>query len=144
MLERVLVFETGHRADVARALRAERTNAAGFRVAAIDFLKISNRDAGQQAPTPTRPLGVAQAAVSAQDVGFWPAAQPRPAPPGRALPSAPFTRGVNFGRRSGAHCLTRNVTGQIPADEWAGVTESDRWCRWRDGSAWARGARFCR
>src|SRR5271165_2415191 len=30
-----------------------------------------------------------------------PAAQPRPAPPGRALPSAPFTRGVNFGRRSG-------------------------------------------
>src|SRR5271166_3186440 len=30
-----------------------------------------------------------------------PAAQPRPAPPGRALPSAPFTRGVNFERRSG-------------------------------------------
>ena len=28
MLERVLVFETGHRADVARALRAERTKAA--------------------------------------------------------------------------------------------------------------------
>src|SRR5208337_5584495 len=25
----------------------------------------------QEAPTPTRPLGVAQAAVAAQDVGFW-------------------------------------------------------------------------
>src|SRR5208337_2395769 len=70
MLECVLVFETGHRADVARALRAERTNAAGFRVAVIDFLKISNRDADRRRPL-TRPLGVAQAAVSAQDVGFW-------------------------------------------------------------------------
>src|SRR5271165_6904691 len=52
MLERVLVFETGHRADVARALRAERTNAAGFRVAVIDFLKISNRDADSRRPLP--------------------------------------------------------------------------------------------
>src|SRR5271157_1716173 len=52
MLERVLVFETGHRSDVARALRAERTNAAGFRVAVIDFLKIPNRDAGRRHPLP--------------------------------------------------------------------------------------------
>src|SRR5208283_4230573 len=29
------------------------------------------------------------------------AALGRPAPPARALPSEPFTRGVNFGRRSG-------------------------------------------
>src|SRR5271165_4448560 len=52
MLERVLVFETGHRADVARTLSAERTNAAGFRVAVIDFLKISNRDADRRRPLP--------------------------------------------------------------------------------------------
>jgi hypothetical protein len=50
-------------------------------------------------------------------------------------------RGVEEAR---PHCLTRDVTGQIPADEWAGVTESGRWRRWRDRSAWARGARFCR
>ena len=31
-----------------------------------------------------------------------PAAQPRPAPPGRALPSVHDIRGVNFGRRSGS------------------------------------------
>jgi DNA polymerase-3 subunit epsilon len=29
------------------------------------------------------------------------------------------------------------------ADDWGGVTESCRWRRWRDGSAWARGARWC-
>ena len=40
-----------------------------------------------------------------------------------------------------AHCLIRNVTGQVPADDWGGDTESGRCRRWRDGSAWARGAR---
>ena len=36
---------------------------------------------------------------------------------------------------AGAHC---------PADDWGGVTESGRCRRWREGSAWARGARWCR
>ncbi len=44
----------------------------------------------------------------------------------------------------GAHCLTQNVTGQLLADDWGGVTESGRCRRWREGSAWARGARWCR
>ena len=34
----------------------------------------------------------------------------------------------------GAHCLTQNVTGQFPADDWGGVTESGRCRRWREGS----------
>jgi hypothetical protein len=42
------------------------------------------------------------------------------------------------------HCLTQNVTGQLPADDWGGVAESGRCRRWREGSAWARGARWCR
>ena len=42
------------------------------------------------------------------------------------------------------HCLTRNVTEQVPADDWGGVTESGRCRRWREGSVWARGARWCR
>ena len=33
---------------------------------------------------------------------------------------------------------------EVPADDWGRVTESDRCRRWRDGSAWARGARCCR
>jgi hypothetical protein len=44
----------------------------------------------------------------------------------------------------GAHCLTRNVTEQVSANDWGGVTESARCRRWREGSAWARGARWCR
>ena len=43
-----------------------------------------------------------------------------------------------------AHCLTQNVTGQLLADDWGGVTESVRWPLWRERSAWARGARWCR
>src|SRR6202023_1501724 len=31
------------------------------------------------------------------------------------------TRGSPFGCRSGAHCLTRNVTEQVPANDWGGV-----------------------
>ena len=27
-------------------------------------------------------------------------------------------KGVKIGRRSGAHCLIENVTGQVPADDW--------------------------
>ena len=42
------------------------------------------------------------------------------------------------------HCLTRNVTEEVPADDWGGVTELGRCRRWREGSAWARGARCCR
>src|SRR3984893_19238399 len=42
------------------------------------------------------------------------------------------------------HCLTRNVTEQVSANDWGGVTESARCRRWREGSAWARGARGCR
>jgi hypothetical protein len=26
-----------------------------------------------------------------------------------------------FGRRSGTHCLTRNVTGEVSADDWVGA-----------------------
>jgi chromosome partitioning protein len=44
----------------------------------------------------------------------------------------------------GGHCLTRNVTGQVLANDWGGYTESGRCRRWREGSAWARGARWCR
>jgi hypothetical protein len=44
----------------------------------------------------------------------------------------------------GAHCLTRNVTEQVPANDWGNDTESGRCRRWREGSAWARGARWCR
>jgi CubicO group peptidase (beta-lactamase class C family) len=40
------------------------------------------------------------------------------------------------------HCLIENVTEESPADDWDCVTESGRWRRWRDGSAWARGARY--
>jgi len=42
------------------------------------------------------------------------------------------------------HCLTRNVTEQVPADDWGGGTESGRCRRWREGSAWAHGARCYR
>jgi hypothetical protein len=44
----------------------------------------------------------------------------------------------------GTHCLTKNVTEQVPADDWGGVTESGRCRRWLEGSAWARGERWCR
>jgi hypothetical protein len=47
-------------------------------------------------------------------------------------------------RQARAHCLTQNVTGQLLADDWGGVTESVRWPLWRERSAWARGARSCR
>src|ERR1700736_4358363 len=30
------------------------------------------------------------------------------------------------------HCLTQNVTGQLLADDWGGVTESVRCRRWRE------------
>jgi len=56
-------------------------------------------------------------------------------------------RGVDFGRRSpgsGAHCLTRNVTEEVSADDWGSAAESGRWRAWRELSAWARGERFCR
>src|ERR1700726_3725031 len=43
-----------------------------------------------------------------------------------------------------AHCLIQNVTGQLPADDWGGVTESVRWPLWRERSAWARGAGWFR
>ncbi len=42
------------------------------------------------------------------------------------------------------HCLIMNVTEQLPANDWGNVTESGRCRRWREGSAWARGARWCR
>src|SRR5437867_1356534 len=44
----------------------------------------------------------------------------------------------------GAHCLTKNVTGQVLANDWGGVTESDRCRRWSEELAWAHGARWCR
>src|SRR5271157_2979736 len=52
-----------------------------------------------------------------------PAAQPQPAPPGRALPSAPFTRGVNFGRRSGVTFRRRltGLGGRWPGEDCCGV-----------------------
>jgi DNA replication protein DnaC len=43
----------------------------------------------------------------------------------------------------GAHCLTRNVTGEVSVDDWGSAAESARWRSWRELSAWARGARFC-
>jgi oxalate decarboxylase family bicupin protein len=43
-----------------------------------------------------------------------------------------------------AHCLTQNVTGQLLADDWVGAIELVRWRLWRERSAWARGARWCR
>src|SRR3984885_2238923 len=42
-----------------------------------------------------------------------------------------------------AHCLTKNVTGQTDRQDWGWCTESDRCRRWRDRSAWVRGARWC-
>ena len=42
-----------------------------------------------------------------------------------------------------AHCLTRNVTGEVSVDDWGSAAESARWRSWRELSAWARGARFC-
>ncbi|WP_461336203.1 serine hydrolase domain-containing protein [Bradyrhizobium liaoningense] len=42
------------------------------------------------------------------------------------------------------HCLTQNVTGQLLADDWVGAIELVRWRLWRERSAWARGARWCR
>jgi DNA replication protein DnaC len=59
----------------------------------------------------------------------------------------PLRRGERYRQNpplKGAHCLTRNVTGEVSADDWGGATESARWCSWRERSAWARGARFCR
>jgi hypothetical protein len=44
---------------------------------------------------------------------------------------------------SGAHCLTKNVTGQADCQDWDLCTESDRCRRWQDRSAWVRGARWC-
>jgi hypothetical protein len=43
-----------------------------------------------------------------------------------------------------AHCLILNVTEQLLADDWGGVTESVRWPLWRERLAWARGARWFR
>jgi hypothetical protein len=43
-----------------------------------------------------------------------------------------------------AHCLIRNVTEQVPANDWGGVTESGRCRRWREESAWARGGKWYR
>jgi putative transposase len=34
-----------------------------------------------------------------------------------------------------AHCLTRNVTGEVFADDWGSGTESCRWRAWRELSA---------
>src|SRR6516162_4899879 len=42
-----------------------------------------------------------------------------------------------------AHCLTKNVTEQLPASNWGGDTESGRCRRWREESACERGARWC-
>lgn len=42
------------------------------------------------------------------------------------------------------HCLIQNVTGQLLADDWVGAIELVRWRLWRERSAWARGARWCR
>jgi hypothetical protein len=58
--------------------------------------------------------------------------------------TAPVERGFVASLARPAHCLTKNVTEQVPADDWGGVTESGRCRRWREGSAWARGERWCR
>jgi hypothetical protein len=65
-IERVLDFETGHRANVVRASRAERTNAAGFRVAVVDLLEIAQPAvAGWRQQLPGRAdVGVAPSVVS--------------------------------------------------------------------------------
>src|SRR5215204_4111839 len=41
----------------------------------------------------------------------------------RYLPKPPL-EGVKIGRRLGAHCLTRNVTEELSADDWSSAAES--------------------
>ena len=45
---------------------------------------------------------------------------------GKKVEAVAYTR-----TSSAAHCLTQNVTGQLPADDWGGVAESDRHRHWR-------------
>jgi hypothetical protein len=56
-----------------------------------------------------------------------------PAPTLRALPLDHADRRAPLGAE-GAHCLTWNVTGQVPANDRRGVAESDRCRRWRNVS----------
>ena len=52
-------------------------------------------------------------------------------------------RGSKLDADRGAYCLTRNVTGEVSADDWGSAAESARWRSWQEPSAWARVARFC-
>src|SRR5208337_4542112 len=80
--------------------------------------------AGASKTAPDRPTSPAP-----HRTALAPAAQPRPAPPGRALPSAPFTRGVNFGRRSGVTFRRRLTIMQIrlPADQALKLGDPTPW-----------------
>jgi len=62
-----------------------------------------------------------------------------------AIPaSSDETSATSKARRTKAHCLTQNVTGQLLADDWVGAIELVRWRLWRERSAWARSGRWCR
>ncbi|MEH2503718.1 hypothetical protein V1290_002529 [Bradyrhizobium sp. AZCC 1578] len=84
------------------------------------------------------------AAASWNPSGKRSARYPRPPLPQSDLRPLRFQQGDRAGVVAKAHCLILNVTGQLLADDWGGATESGRCRRWREGSAWARGARWCR
>ena len=61
-----------------------------------------------------------------------------------ATSKARRSKGSLLDADGGSHCLTQNVTGQLLADDWVDAIELVRWRLWRERSAWARGARWCR
>src|SRR6516225_5583709 len=74
---------------------------------------------------------------------------------GRSMPGSPATDDTTLAHRKPTHkgyrqkdsldaLPHRECYRRIRADDWGGVTESDRWRRWRIGSAWAPGARYWR
>ena len=72
-------------------------------------------------------------------IALAPAAQPRPATPGQALPAMPDQRGVNFGRRSGV-----NIPSRLTVCPNCGCTTCND-CRRGESPRWrckARGADF--
>ena len=49
---------------------------------------------------------------------------------------------VSIGAQKSPHCLTRNVTGEVSADDWRSDAELRRWRSWQELSAWARARGF--
>ena len=70
-----------------------------------------------------------------------PSPQPRPAPTARALPPGLAAQGGQNWKPMWGALPHRKCYRRSCADDCGGVAELDRWRRWRDRSAWARGAR---